>query len=245
MILHRTYSAALITGATSGIGAAFAEELPVTTDLFLTGRRKDRLHTAADHLARPGRRVEVLAADLATDEGRATIIERAERARIDLFICNAGSGVFGPFLSHAASDELESVELNVVACVQLLRGLLPGMLARARTSGNRAGIVIVTSRAALGPVPEMATYAASKAFQLRLAQALSDELKQEPVDVLALCPTYTDTEFFEHAGAPAPTRELMPAARVARDGLGALGRRAVHFCGNRLHVFALLEMLLR
>lgn len=245
MVLRRTYHAALITGATSGIGAAFADALPAGTSLLLTGRREDRLLAAADRLSLPERRVEILAADLATDAGRSAIIRRAESAKIDLLVCNAGAGIFGPFLSHSASDELESVELNVIACVQLLRGLLPGMLARARTSGERAGIVIVTSRAALGPVPDMATYAASKAFQLRLAQALSDELKQEPVDVLALCPTFTDTEFFEHAGAPPPPRELMPAAKVARDGLGALGRRVVHFCGSRLHLFALLEILLR
>jgi len=189
--------------------------------------------------------VDIFPADLAGESGRRSILERAERAGIDLFICNAGSGVYGPFLSHDSAEELESVEVNIVACVQLLRGPLPGMLERARESGKRAGIVIVTSRAALGPVPEMATYAASKAFQLRLAQALADELKQEPVDVLALCPTYTNTEFFEHAGAPTPPRSLMPPVKVARDALSALGRHVTHFCGNRLHLFALLEILLR
>jgi uncharacterized protein len=245
VILGRSYGTALITGATSGIGAAFADVLPDGTNLLLTGRRVERLHSASERLARPGRRIDLIPADLATPAGRKAVIERAESDAIDLFICNAGSGVHGSFLSHDPEEELESVELNVVACVQLLRGVLPGMLVRARASGGRAGIVIVTSRAALSPVPEMATYAASKAFQLRLAQALADELKQEPVDVLALCPSYTDTEFFQHAGSPLPARELMTPAKVARAGLGALGRRAVHFCGNRLHVFVLLEMLLR
>ncbi len=245
VILRKSYGTALITGATSGIGAAFADVLPAATNLLLTGRREERLRSAAQRLARPGRRIDLITADLATPGGRQAVIERAEGDAIDLFICNAGSGMHGPFLSHDPAAELESIELNVVACVQLLRGLLPGMLTRARASGDRAGIVIVTSRAALGPVPEMATYAASKAFQLRLAQALRDELKQEPVDVLALCPSYTNTEFFEHAGAPPPPRDMMPPAKVARDALASLGRRAVHFCGNRLHVFALAEILLR
>jgi short-subunit dehydrogenase len=244
-VLPRRFDTALITGATSGIGAAFAEVLPSETHLLLTGRREARLQAASRRLASPGRRVDVVTADLATKAGREAIIRSADAAGIDLFICNAGAGVYGPFLSHEASEELEALELNVVACVLLLRGLLPGMLARAHERGKRAGIVIVTSRAALGPVPELATYAASKAFQLRFAQALGDELKGEPIDVLALCPSYTNTEFFKHAGAPRPAREMMPAATVARDALSSLGRRAVHFCGNRLQVFALMEMLLR
>lgn len=245
MAFQRTFDYALITGATSGIGAAFADVLPEATGLLLTGRRESRLDATAKRLSVTGRRVDTIAADLATASGRNDLVMRADAGGIDLFICNAGAGIHGPFLSHDAAEELESVELNVVACVQLVRGLLPGMLARARASGRRAGIVIVTSRAALGPVPELATYAASKAFQLRFAQALADELKDEPIDVLALCPSYTNTEFFRHSGTPLPARSMMPAATVARDALGALGRRAVHFCGSRLHIFALMEMLLR
>lgn len=239
----RSYRAALITGATSGIGAAFAEALPPETDLVLTGRRAERLHAASERLARGNRRVDICPADLTRDVDRATVLELAERSRIDLFICNAGAGTFGPFLGGAATEELESVELNVVACVELLRRLLPGMLSRAHASGERAGIIVVTSRAALGPVPQLALYAASKAFQLRLTQALAKELKQEPVDILALCPSYTDTAFFERSGAPRPSRSPIPAAQVARDGLGALGNRATHVCGNRLHPLALLETL--
>ena len=240
---NRIYRAALITGATSGIGAAFADVLPAETNLLLTGRRAERLHTASKRLAQGERRVDFYPADLTNGVERATILELADRARVDLFVCNAGAGFFGPFLSRGATEELDSVELNVVACVELLRGLLPGMLSRARRSGERAGLVVVTSRAALGPVPQLALYAASKAFQLRLAQALAKELKQEPVDVLALCPSYTDTEFFERSGAPRPSRAPMPAAQVARDALEALGNRATHVCGNRLQPLALLETL--
>ena len=245
MIFQRKFDTALITGATSGIGAAFADVLPSETNLLLTGRRETRLQSALRRLSLPGRRVEIVAADLSTKPGRTAVIRRADASGIDLFICNAGAGVYGPFLSHGETEELEALELNVVACVQLVRGLLPGMLARAHESGKRAGIVIVASRAALGPVPELATYAASKAFQLRFAQALADELKNEPIDVLALCPSYTNTEFFRQSGAPPPARDMMPAVTVARDALASLGRRAVHFSGKRLQVFALMEMLLR
>ena len=245
MVFQRKFDMALITGATSGIGAAFADVLQAETNLLLTGRREARLEAAARQLSMPGRRVEYVAADLTTSTGRSALIDRADAAGIDLFVCNAGAGVYGPFLSNKASEELDALELNVIACVQLVRGLLPGMLSRAHERGKRAGIVIVTSRAALGPVPELATYAASKAFQLRFAQALADELKGEPIDVLALCPSFTNTEFFRNSGTPRPTRAMMPAVTVARDALSSLGRRAVHFCGNRLQVFALMEMLLR
>lgn len=245
MVFQRTFDSALITGATSGIGAAFADLLPAQTQLLLAGRSEPRLAGAAQRLSAPGRRVDTIAADLSRAPARAELIARAEAAGVDLFICNAGAGVYGPFLSHDAAEELDALELNVVACVHLTRGLLPGMLDRARERGKRAGLVIVASRAALGPVPELATYAAGKAFQLRFAQALAEELKGDPIDVLALCPSYTETDFFRHSGAPTPARTMMPAATVARDGLGALGRRAVHFCGNRLHVFVLMEMLLR
>lgn len=247
MISQQTYATALITGATSGIGAAFAEVLPPQTNLLLTGRREAQLRRTAERLARPGRRIDTIAADLASDTGRAALIARAEAATIDLFICNAGAGVYGPFLGHSAAEERAALELNVVASVQLLHELLPGMLARARAraQGMRAGVIVVTSRAALGPVPGLATYAAGKAFQLRLVQALSTELKAEPVDVLALCPSYTDTDFFRHSGTPVPDRKLMPATAVAREGLASLGHRAVHFGGNRFNVFALMERILR
>jgi len=245
MALQQRFETALITGATSGIGAAFADVLPSETHLLLTGRREERLQAACQRLSVSGRRVDVVAADLTSEAGRTAVIRRAEAAGIDLFLCNAGAGLYGPFLSHTESEELDALELNVIACVQLVRGLLPGMLARAYERGTRAGIVIVASRAALGPVAGLATYAASKAFQLRFAQALAEEMKHKPVDILALCPALTNTEFFSKAGAPRPARKLMSAACVARDALSFLGRRNVRFSGKRLQLFALLEMLLR
>jgi short-subunit dehydrogenase len=242
---QRSYRSALVTGATSGIGAAFADALPPETALLLTGRREARLREAAARHAKPRRAVDSIAADLATVPGREAVIARAEAAQVDLFICNAGAGLYGPFLRHDAAAELESVELNVIACVHLVHALLPGMLARARTGGRRAGLVVVSSRAALGPSRNLATYAAGKAFQLRFTQALARELAQEPVDVLALCPGATDTEFFGNAGAPAPKRRKASPAAVAREALAALGRRTTLFGGKRLHPVVLAERLLR
>jgi short-subunit dehydrogenase len=175
----RSYRA-LITGATSGIGAAFAEELPVRTDLLLTGRDTERLSRAAERLARPGRTIETHAGDLTDACARDRLVEFAEAFGVDLLINNAGTGRVGRFLDSPPDTERETVLLNVVAVVDLTRRLLPGMLQRARTARRRAGLIIVSSTAAFAPVPFFAAYAASKVFDLHFAEALAEEFRGEP-----------------------------------------------------------------
>lgn len=228
-----TYRFAAITGATSGIGAAFARLLPAETSLLLTGRDEKRLAEARASLARPGRRIETLAADLATAEGRARVIESAGALPIDLLINNAGIGRFGRMFENPAEREREMVEVNVLAVVALTRALLPGMLSRARASSARAGLIVVASTAAFQPVPYLATYAASKAFDLVYAEALAAELRGAPIDVLALCPGGTATGFFERARMRGGVLgRLVPPERVAAEGLAALGRKRVHVVGG-------------
>lgn len=231
------YGFALITGATSGIGEAFARELPRKTSLLLTGRDDARLATLAEELADPGRPVETLAADLAGDAGRQALIARAAELPIDLLINNAGLGYFGPLVERAPERESEVIQVNCVAPVLLTRALLPGMLARAAKSGRRAGVIVVASTAAFYPLPGLATYTAAKAFDLSFAESLAGELHGLPVDVLALCPGPTRTNFFDRSGLPSlkPTSMASPR-QVAREGLAALGRRTVHVVGgiNRL-----------
>jgi short-subunit dehydrogenase len=236
------YSSVLITGATSGIGRAFAKLLPETAALLLTGRRMDRLGELVDELARPERPVDMAVADLAIPADRQALIERAEEARIDLLICNAGVGHAGNFLDNSPEAELETVTVNVTSTVELLRALLPDMINRARCNGRRAGVIVVSSRAAFDPRPGFAAYVASKAFQLNLGQALAEELRRDPIDVLTLCPTYTETEFFARAGLPVPPGS-MTAEAVAAAGLAALGRRTVHLC--RIEERRTIELLSR
>lgn len=223
-----SHRCALITGATFGIGEAFAEELPQSTDLVLTGRTEDKLASLRARLAVGGRRVEIVAADLAAEDGRDRVIAAAEAADIDLLINNAGLGCFGALVGNAPDMEREMAEVNVVAPVVLTRALLPGMLARADRSGNRAGLIVVSSVAAFQPVPYFGTYAATKAFDLLYAEALAGELRDSPVDVLAVCPGATRTEFFARAGLD---QTIFPYVadpkKVARRGLAALGRRTV------------------
>ncbi|MGZ8404017.1 MAG: SDR family NAD(P)-dependent oxidoreductase [Rhodoplanes sp.] len=228
----RSYRRALITGASSGIGAAFAEELPASTHLLLSGRDHERLARTAERVAHEGRTVETHAADL-TDAGqRDKLVEHAEAFGIDLLINNAGVGHLGRFLDQVPEQVSETVLLNVVAVADLSRRLLPGMLERARTARRHAGLIIVSSTVAFAPVPFFATYAASKGFDLQFAEALSEELRGEPVDVLALCPGATRTRF---AGAAEDQRRYFPGASDPRDvaaqGLASIGRDSVRVAG--------------
>jgi len=225
-----TPKSALITGASSGIGAAFARALPAATDLLLVARDKDALEALRAELEKPGRRVEILAADLATAEGRQAVIGAGDAFALDLLVNNAGSGRFGRFLDNDAAGEAQTVEVNVAAPTLLARHLLPGMIARARSEGGRAGLVNLASTAAFLPVPDFAVYAASKAYSLSLSEALAAELSGEPVDVLCVCPGATRTAFGARAGYRGGSLPgAIDPARVARRSLEALGRQRVVF----------------
>jgi short-subunit dehydrogenase len=223
---------ALVTGASSGIGEAFARALPADTSLLVTARDAEALTRLQADLARPGRTVEVLAADLTADAGRAALIDKARTLEIDLLVNNAGVGAFGSVLENTEEAERQTVELNVTAVAALTRALLPGMIDRAARDDGRAGLILVSSTAAFQPVPYLATYSATKAFVLAYGEALAAELRRKPVDVLVLCPGSTRTRFGERSGFAVGS---LPGAAdpddVAREGLAALGRRTVHVSG--------------
>jgi uncharacterized protein len=228
----RHYRCALVTGGTQGIGAAFARCLPRDTGLLLVARREEELDAMKGELAAPGRTVETLRADLTGDEGRQAVLQAADRLEIDLLINNAGTAAFGRVLDNDPARERQTVELNVVAVSILTRGLLPGMIERARLEGRRAGLILVSSTTAFQPVPMLATYAATKSFVLAYGEALAEELRGEPVDVLVLCPGATRTGFGRQSGFRVGR---LPGAEdprtVARAALAALGRSTVHVRG--------------
>ncbi len=225
-VAHNTV---LITGASSGIGAAFARILPESTRLLLTGRSEERLRQVAGGLAGAPGRAEVIAADLAGADGRTAVIERALASGIDLLVCNAGLAWSGRFLDQPVTHQDETLSVNLLASVELLHALLPDMIARARREGRRAGVIVLSSMGAFIPAPGLACYGASKAFVLRFTQSLAAELAHEPIDLLAVCPTYTDTDFFVRAGLPQP-RRAMAAEAVASEAMDSLGHRTVHLC---------------
>ena len=219
------YRTALITGATSGIGDAIARALPAACGLLLTGRNAERLAALSKTLGGDGRRVEWIAADLATAAGRAAVTDWAKAAEIDFLVNNAGLGRFGAVADNPPAVEAEMVAVNVMAPVEITRALLPGMIERARAAGGRAGVMILSSVVAFQAVPYMTTYAATKAFDLVLSEALWAELEPHGVDVLSFVLGRTDTpahrELMEARGMPVP-EGLASADEVARLGLERL-----------------------
>jgi short-subunit dehydrogenase len=230
-MMKREYRRALITGATSGIGAAFARALPATTGLLLSGRDDERLKAMQDELAAPGREVEIFRADLTKPDEVAAMAERADGLSVDLLINNAGLGEFGAILDHEETTEVATVMVNVVAVVALTRALLPGMIERARRDGRAAGVIILSSTAAFAPVPFFATYAASKTFDLHYGEALAEELRGQPVSVLVVCPGATNTAFGGRAGYDGRMPGAAKPGDVAAKALGALGRQTVCVTG--------------
>lgn len=189
---------ALVTGASSGIGHAFARRLAATGhDLVVVARDEARLRELATSCP-PGVDVEVLPADLA-DTGQLAIVEQrlregGERA-VGLLVNNAGFGTTGRFWELPVDEEAREIAVNVTALSRLTSAAVPGMVERG------AGAVInVASIAGFQPTPGTATYGATKAFVLSFTLALHEELRGTGVSALALCPGMTKTEFQERAG---------------------------------------------
>ncbi len=188
----------LITGASGGIGRAFAAELAARGhDLVLTARREDELRATADIIGEHGVRTELIPADLSGPAGRRHLLDelRARDLTISMLVNNAGFGSIGRFAELDADRLADEVELDVQTVVQLSRALLPAML-----DAGHGSIVNVASTAAFQPLPTMAVYAAAKAFVLSFSQALWDEVRHQGVRVTAVCPGPTDTDFFVRAG---------------------------------------------
>jgi short-subunit dehydrogenase len=212
--------AALITGATGGIGEAFARALPKTTRLLLTGRDEAALGRLAAELGGGGRLVETLGADLGTDAGLDAVCAAAERFGVDLLVCNAGLGPFGDFLAVPEAAVRATVLVNVLAPVVLIRRLAPGMIEPARASVRRAGLIRhrgVPAGASAGGLCGVEGF--------RFVAALGAELGGQPIDVLALCPTATRSRFAERSGFSGTLPGAQSPEHVARSALWALGRR--------------------
>lgn len=190
---------ALVTGATSGLGAEFARQLaPHARSIVLVGRREDRLGAMAAALREVRRDLEVIpfAADLSIAAERERLASHVIREEIplNLLINNAGLGDLGPFDSADWERLKPMLEVNVTALTHLSHLLLPMLRAAVP-----AGIINVSSIAGFFPLPEMAVYAASKAYVTSFSEALRMELAPEGIRVTALCPGPVPTEFFEVA----------------------------------------------
>lgn len=226
-------STCLITGASSGIGADIARELAARgRGVVLVARRADRLEDLADELRKAhGIRVEALACDVTDVTARAQLLERVAGLglQVDVLVNNAGFGTAGPFIELDGEREAQMVRTNVEAVVALAHGAAAGMAER-----GRGAILNVASSAGFQPIPNQATYAASKAFVLSFSEALSSELGPVGVTVTALCPGPVRSEFvevaeMEDAAAESPDFLWISSADCAKMGVEGLerGRRVV------------------
>ena len=216
---------ALITGASSGIGAAFARALAAKgCDLILVARSEEKLYTLASQLAdKHSIRAEVIVADLSRVGAARTVFEETQQRglTVDILINNAGFGTYGPFDTLNAEREQEVIRLNVATLVDLTHSFLPAMLAR-----HQGAIINVASVAAFQPIPYQAVYAATKAFVLSFSEALWGEYRTQGVRVLALSPGETATEFFHVLGNgyDTPLGNVETPEQVVQVGLRALER---------------------
>jgi uncharacterized protein len=220
---------ALITGASSGIGAAFARALAARRmNLILVARSQAKLRALADELAgQQAIHTEVIAADLSREGAAQEILAQTDQRRrtVDLLINNAGFATFGAFDGLALDRELEEVRLNVAAVVALTRLFLPGMLAR-----RAGGVINLASVVGFHPAPYMAVYGATKAFVLSFTEALWAECRGRGVRVLALCPGPVETPFFgtakmEHEAAGGP--KTFAGRKDTPEHVVAVGLRAL------------------
>jgi hypothetical protein len=213
---------ALVTGASAGIGTALARQLAAGgTNLVLTARRQDRLDSVAREVGDTYKiQTEIFVADLAKASAPEEIFRFTENHGIEvsLLVNNAGFGQFGELHKVEIERLLGMVQVNCGAVLHLTRLYLPKMVAK--RSGD---VLIVASTASFQAVPYISTYAATKAFDLFLAEGLAEELKPYGIRVCALCPGTTESEFHEVAGHPAHSKGRQQTAEtVAKNGLKAL-----------------------
>jgi short-subunit dehydrogenase len=230
---------ALVTGASSGIGAALARELARHGhNLVLSARSLAPMDALAEELRGLGAAATVIAADLAAPAGAATLVAelRARGIEIEVLVNNAGLGAMGRFERIDAMRDAEMMQVNIVALAELTHALLPAMLAR-----RRGKIMLVASTASFLPCPNMAVYGATKAFVRSFGEALAEELKGSGVTVNVLCPGTTATNFFAVAGgslSAVQMQRMMTAEAVAKLGYAGLAR------GERVTVAGLMNRIL-
>lgn len=192
---------ALVTGASSGIGAEFAHKLAARgMHLVLSARRREVLEELARELhVRHGTRCEVIDGDLADPAEPRRLFDETQRRgiTIELLVNNAGFAVVGEIERTDPARVLEMIRLNISALTELTYHVLPGMLER-----GHGGIINLSSVAAFQPVAYMGAYAATKAYVLHFSEALFAEVRDRGVTVMALCPGVTRTGFFDVAGVP-------------------------------------------
>ena len=211
---------ALITGASAGIGEAFARQLARKGyDVVLVARRRDRLEKLAELItAAHGVAAEIIEADLAQPDAVAAVEARVRQGDISMLVNCAGFGTRGEFANLPEERELEEIDVNVRALTRLSHSALEMMV-----PAHSGTIINVASTGAFQPVPYMATYAATKAYVLSFSEALHEEAKPHGVTVTCVCPGATRTEFQQVAGVD---ERVLRTGWATPDSVAAAALRA-------------------
>jgi short-subunit dehydrogenase len=214
----------LITGASNCIGYEFSKVFASKGyDLILVARREEKLIQIAEELNKNHHAyVKTLAKDLSNPKTPEKIFDaiQSERNTLDILVNNAGFGVTGPFIDSDINLMLQMMELNMNSLVNLTHLFLPGMIER-----GYGKILNISSICSFAPVPEMAIYAATKAFILSFSKALSQELKETNIQITTLCPDISYTSFHKHTSATNRRGQklpLMSVEKIAEIGYHAL-----------------------
>lgn len=213
---------ALVTGASSGIGRAFARRLGADGyDLIVVGRRRDRLDTLVAEL--PGVKVRPVVADLGTDAGVTAVADICEREPLSMLINNAGVAHYMAFTQLPADKASELLHVKVIAPTMLARAATPGMVARGTGAIiNVSGMLAFGGPAPLGKAPGRAIYVGTLAHIVALSQALHEELHSAGLRIQALCPGIVATEFHERQGMDLSALPRMSAEDVVTASLCGL-----------------------
>ena len=223
---------AIVTGASSGIGEEFCRQLAARKlNLVLVARRQERLEKLSRELVREyGIETKIITLDVSDINFLEHITTATESLDIGLLVNNAGFALTGNFLDHSLEEELSLLYVNCRAPLMLAHSFGKRLIQR-----GRGGIINVSSVSAFLPMPFWTQYAASKVYDLYLSEGLWFEFKQKGIDVLALCPGGTRTEFSKVAGTKS---HGMESGRVVELAIRNLGRKSLVIpgFGNRLVV---------
>lgn len=237
-------SAILITGASSGIGAAFAQYLAsLGANLILTARSEDKLRQIADEIKQKyAVTVHVFPADLGNTAAPRQIYDQVKAAglNVDVLINNAGFGKWAHFLAEEIESYQQMLAVNINALVHLTYLFIPGMLAR-----GKGGVINVASTAAFQPVPYIAVYSASKSFVLNFTEALAGEYKDTGLNFLALCPGNTATNFMTTANADTSGMAFASPEEVVKAGISSfIKMRSYYIPGLMNYLTSLLPRIM-
>ncbi len=235
---------ALVTGASSGIGKAFVQRLAADGhDLVAVGRRLDRLEELASSLSTV--KVQVLAADLSTDDGVDAVARVCASRPLTMLVNNAGVAHYMPIAQLPSDKADELVHVKVVAPTMLVRAVVPGMVARGDGAIiNVAGMIAFSGPARQAQLPRRAVYAGTLAHLVAMTQVLHEELKPEGVKVQVLCPGVVATEFHERQGLDLSAVPRMSAEDVVTASLRGLELGEV-VCAPGVEDASLLEAVAR